>query len=868
MPWIERLRNLIRGRELDRGIDEELSFHLEARVRDNIAAGLSPDEARREAIRRFGNRTLTRELTREQDIAAPLESIGCDVAYGFRSLCRAPAFAVAAVLVMGLGIGANTAVFTILNGVLLRPLPFPEPERLFSISNWPHQAPPGRSMVDGQYLAFRKQDRQFESIACYSLTGITLTRAGDPVRLAGATVTPEFLRVLRINPAFGRGFDPDEGTAGHEDVVLLGDRLWRQRFAADPGIVGRNIVLDGVGHTVVGIMPPGFAFPEGVDLWLPLEVRPPKGNSFARPVIGRLKEGVSREQAQAAFEAFAQSLPRDIREHSTRFDARVEPAQDVLVSGIRRMLLVFSGAVAFVLLIACGNVANLMLIRATSRQHEMTIRAALGASRWRLTRQLLVESTIVAVAGGAVGVLLAAAGIPWLLALAPEGDIPRVNQIHLDGVVLGFTLGLSLLTGVIFGLVPAVRATRPNLRQSLSEGGRTSSAKERLRSMFVVSEVALALVLLTGAGLLLKSFWRMLSVDPGFRPQHVLTAIVDLPGSRYRTAAQMRSFDDSGLAKLAALPGVDAAAAVNWMPFRHELIRGDFELEGGHKFPPHFTVNKPVVSPDYFRAMGIRLLRGRLFSARDGMAAPGVVIVSQTAARGLWPGEDPIGKRIAEAKDNWLTVVGVVEDVRQQTLTDRPSAAVYWPYSQVDAKFFLDHMCFVVRTAADPKLVANAVRGAVLAVDPDQAVGSMATMEEVIAVTTAAPRFRARVLAAFAIMALLLCAIGIYGVLAYSIAERRREIGIRMALGANHRTIVRMVLARTMQVAGAGVLLGAAGAFAVTRVLTTFLFEVRPDDPATFAAVSVLLLAVALFAGWLPARRAASVDPLVTLRYE
>jgi putative ABC transport system permease protein len=486
---------------------------------------------------------------------------------------------------------------------------------------------------------------------------------------------------------------------------------------------------------------------------------------------------------------------------------------------------------------------------------------------------LLTESVLVAVAGGAAGVLLALAGVPAVLALAPEGKIPRADEIGPDARVLAFTFGLSVLTGLLFGLAPAVRATRRELRRWLAEGGRTVTGRgAKLRNALVVSEVALALILLTGAGLLLKSFWRMHAIHPGFRPENVLAATVDLPETRYRSPEQMRAFHQRILDGLRELPGIDSAGAVNWMPLGRNLIRGDFHLEAPRERPPGYIVDKLVVSPNYFRAMGIRLLMGRPFSERDHAAAPGVVVVSGSVARALWPGEDPIGKRMTmsdrpKAAD-WLTVVGVVDDVRQQQLTAGPSPAIYHPYQQTNSPFFLSHMTFVVRSAANPGALAPAIRVVIQRADPDQAVQSIETMEDVIAGTTAEPRFRTRLIGAFAVMAVALAAIGIYGVLACSIAERTHEIGVRMAIGASRAGIVGMVVRRTLLLAGTGLALGTAGALAVTRVLENLLFEVRPTDPGTYAAVAVFLAMVAVLAGLMPARRAASVDPLAALRYE
>ena len=876
MGWMQRVVNLVRSRELDQGLEEELRFHLDARIQDNIRAGMAPREARRDAVRRFGNQTLAKELTREADMFSSIETLGHDAGYAFRSLRKNPGFAAIAILVLALGIGANTAVFTVVNGVLLRPLPFPEAGNLFLISYAPRPSPffsGGPSMVDSQYLEFRRHDQQFEKIASYSSYATTLTRAGDPVRLAAAAVTPDFLRVLRVDPASGRGFNAEEGQPGSGQVVILSDKLWHGRFNRDSGLLGKTITLDGVPFAVIGIMPPGFDFPSATELWTPTEIRLQQGNSFSRPVIGRLRSGVTPQQAQAALELFAARTTLDTGEKKEEFEANVLPLKDVIVADIRKSLLIFAGAVAFVLLIACANVANLLLIRAFSRRHEITVRAALGASRGRLIRQLLTESTLLALAGGLAGMLLALGGVPALLALAPEGTLPRAEQVGPDAWVLGFTFGLSLLTGIAFGLAPAFQATRRELRESLSESARTVTGRnERLRSALVVSEIALTLVLLTGAGLLLKSFLRIQSVDPGFRPENVLTVTVDLPDSRYRTPAQMQGFHEAALAGLSSLPGVVSSGAVNWMPLGRNLIRGDFQLEGGRQLPSRYVVDKLAVSPGYLRTMGIRLMSGRDFEERDDAAAAGVAIVSQSVARALWPGEDAIGKRIAmdsqPQPSDWLSIVGVVDDIRQLGLTTKLSPAVYQPYLQVNRTFFLSHMTFAARTGSDPTTIARGIREVLQGIDPDQAVQSIATMEDVIARTTAEPRFRTQLLLTFSILALLLSAIGIYGVLACSVSERTHEMGIRMVLGADPADVVRMVLRRTLALAAIGVPLGVAGALALTRVLEKFLFEVEPTDPGTFVAVAALLVSVTFVAGLVPAMRASSVDPLVALRYE
>jgi len=552
--------------------------------------------------------------------------------------------------------------------------------------------------------------------------------------------------------------------------------------------------------------------------------------------------------------------------------AEILPLNDLLVSKIRKSLLIFMGAVAFVLLIACANVANLLLMRATSRQREIAVRNALGASRGRVIRQLLTESMLLSFGGAVAGILLALFGVRALLAIAPVAGIPRVEEIHIDGWVMAFALGLGVLVGILFGLVPALQATGKKVGNFLGQSGPTATAgRQRLRSALVISEIALALVLLTGAGLMVKSFLRMRAVDPGFRTENILTMTVDLPDSTYQTATEIQAFDRSLLTKLSNLPGVIAAGAVNWMPLQTFLVQGDFHLDGGRNLPPDFLVAKPAVSPDYFRVMGIRMLNGRGFTEQDSSGAPGVAIVSKSVARTLWPGENPVGMRIT-MEDNpkpkdWLTIVGVVDDVRQQRLTDQPQPAIYQPYQQVTRPFFLSHMSFVIRTAAKPQSVAAAMRGALHDVDKNQPV-SISAMTDLSDAATAETWFQTRLISIFSLLALFLAAIGIYGVLAFAVTERTREIGIRMALGAQKGDITRMLLNRSLWLVMVGLALGGCGALLLTRVLAKLLFEVKPTDPSTFLSVAAILAVTGIIAGLLPAYRATRVDPVVTLRWE
>ena len=798
-----------------------------------------------------------------------------DLRYGVRMLRRNPGFATIAVLALALGIGVNTAVFTVVNGVLLRPMPFPDPERLFLISYAKQHGPfeNGPSMLDSDYLEFRRQDQVFERITSFAANSVNLTGAGDPVHIPAASVTPDFFSVLRADPAIGRAFLVDEDRTDRNHVTLLSDKLWRDRFGADSHILGRTVTLDGVRHTVVGVMAPGFTFPYGVEAWTPFAIKLDSHNAFMRPVIGRLKSGVSREKALSELKTIMSRLPIDPQEHRMNWQSEIVPLKELLVTKIRASLWIFTGAVGFVLLIVCVNVANLLLARAAGRQQEIAVRIAMGASRWRLIRQLLTESMLISLAGGAAGILLALWGVPALIAMAPEGKVPRVDQIHLDNWVLAFTAGVSLVSGLLFGLAPALRATRRELRESVNQSGRPLTGHhEGVLSALVVSEMALALVLLTGAALMLKSFLRLRAVNPGFRAQNLLTMTVELPDAVYQTPPQVRAFHQRMLSKLANLPGVLAAGAVNLSPLGLFLTRGDFQLEGGRRFPPHYSVDKLCASPGYFRTMGIAIRRGRDFTERDDTGAPGAVIVSQSAAARVWPGEDPIGKRITEddhpKPEDWFTIVGVVDDIRQLSLAANPDPALYYPYLQVNQPSWLRRMTFAVRTASNPLPLVATMRGALGEIDRDQPVMAMTTMQEMMAASTAETRFQTRLLGAFSLLAVILAAVGIYGVLAYAVTQRTHEIGIRMALGAESADVLRMVLRRTVMLAGAGIVLGAAGALAVTRVLAKFLFEVKPTDPTTFIAVAALLAGIALLAGAIPARRAATVDPMVALRYE
>jgi predicted permease len=875
VSWLNRLSNLIRREHLSRELDEELQFHIDARTRDNLKAGMNVEAARQDARWRFGNRTLAKENTHEMNIFLTLQTAAQDLRYAFRSLRKSPGFTALAVLAMALGIGANVALFTVVNGVLLRPLPFPQPERLFLISYTPRLSPfvVGPALTDNHYLVFQRMTRAFENVTTVGQDQVTLTGAGDAVRLPAAAVTASFFPVLRVTPAMGRTFTAQEERLGAAGVVVLSDELWRSRFAADPNVLGKAITVSGIDRSVIGVMPAGFAFPGASALWLPLAVGADPGNSYFRPAFGRLRASVSQRQAQTELETLVAQLPAGPGAHKEAMAATILPLKDLLTGSIRKSLLVFMGAVAFVLLIACANVANLLLMRGSHRRREIAVRAALGASRRRLMRQLLTESTLLSLGGAIAGLLLAVFGVRALLALAPPGRIPRVEEIRLGAGVIGFAVGLGMLTGLLFGVLPALQATGRELRSFLNEAGRgIAGHSERLRSVLVVAEIALTLVLLIGAGLLLKSFLRMRAVDPGFRSQNVLTMTVDLPEAQYKTSATIQAFHARTLEKLLSLPGVSAAGAINWLPLNGALISGNFHLDGGRPMLPGYSVDKPAVSPEYFRVMGIPLLSGRAFNDQDNSTGPAVAIVSRSVARTFWPGGDAIGRRITledNAKpEDWLKIVGVVDDVRQESLAAKVHPAIYQPYTQVKRPFFISHMTFAARTASPPAALAGAMRSVLHEVDKNQPPESITAMTDLVTATTAELQFQTRLIAIFSMLALLLAAIGLYGVLACAVAERTREIGIRMALGAERSDITRMVLKRSLLLVTIGISLGVLGAFAVTRVLAKFLFEVKPTDLPTFLTVAAFLAAIALLSGLLPAKRATRVDPLVALRWE
>ena len=870
-----RVRALSRSRALDDDLDEELRWHVEHLVDANIERGMSPEVARRAALVAMGGVQQRKEQCREVRGINLVEQCAQDVRYAVRSLRHAPAFTLAAIGTLTLGIGASVAVFAVVNGVLLRPLQLPEPDRLYLVAMSPRNTFLNQPVLsDHNYVALRDRNRTFASLATFSTFAGNLVGAGDPVVIKAGNVTTGFFDVLGVAPVLGRTFTEGDAKIGAEQTIVLSDALWRERYGAQASVVGSEVSLNAVRRVVVGVMPAGFQFPEDVEAWTPQEVHTRDGNSLMFPVIGRVKPDVTIEQAQAQFETIQRELPEQPASDGTPWTVGLIPLKELLVGQVRRPLTIFAGAVLVVLLVACANVAHLLLARGSHRRRELAIRVALGATRSRLVRQLLVESASLALAGGAAGLLFAHWSVPALLALAPGGRIPRLEMIRIDTWVMAFAFGVSLVTALTCGLIPALRATAARTPDSLQPGAARSfgAGQERLRRTLVVAEIAIALVLLAGAGLLVKSFIRLRAVDPGFDPRHAITLNLDLPEATYPEASRLQAFHRDLLARLRAVPDVTAVGLVNWRPLGNMHISGDFSAEG-RDAEPDFLVDKPAVSGGYFAAMGIRLIRGREFDSRDHATGAPVAIVSRSVARYIDRSEEVVGRRVSlqrvSGPNDWVTIVGVVEDVRQYGPAQATRPAIYKPFEQVHHTFFLNHMSYVLRTSSsDPGRAIPALRAALRAADKNQAATSIARMDDVMFLATAEPRFHTRLLGAFAVLALLLAAVGVYGVIAYSVAQRTHEIGVRMALGARATAVVWMVLRGTLLMGAAGVLLGSAGAVAATRLLTPFLFETTPTDLATFAAVAITMFAAALTAGAIPARRATRIDPLVALRHE
>ena len=906
MSLLSRLANVFRPGRVERALDDELAFHIESRIDDLVAGGMSRADAETAARRQFGSPLRVRESSRDVKLLPWLDALARDVRHGVRALRRSPVFAAVAIGTLALGIGANTAVFSIVNAVLLKPLPFKDGSRLVWLWSTDPKNPAARSVSHPDFVDIRAQSRSLESLASWYGYEMVLTGRAEPQRVQVAVVMGDLFSVLGVPPARGTTFRAERpgpapglppgagpGQAGGrplgdtpERAVVLSHRFWAERFESDPAIVGRGLTLSGKSYRVLGVMPRGFQFPiqtPPIDMWAELGPEqfadvPQMGRSARlMDAIGRLRSDEAIERAQAELDVIASRLSRQYPDTNAGIGVRIVPAVDHVAGRVSRPLLILFAAVACVLLIACVNVANLLLARATDRRREIALRSALGAGRARITFQLLIESLVLALIGGALGGLIATWGVEALVQLVPT-DLPRADEIGVDRVVLVFTVVASLATGLIFGVAPAWQASNVDLTAALQEGGRTMSVSARafrLRGALVVAEIALAVMLLTGATLFMTTFWRLREAPQGFDPHNVLSFDVTWPWEKYsfeQAGAKLRELQVA----LQAVPGIRGAAGGMQLPDRggasSDLLSPFLEIEGrpvARDARPR-TAYVPT-QPGYFRVLGIPLVNGRDFTDRDSLESPRVAVINESLARSYFGNENPIGKRLK--LDLWLLfgsetpmreIVGVVGDVTHAGISGAARPLVYIPFAQ--RPFNISYV--VVKTDSDPASFVPAIRAAVRSVDPDQPIYDVRTLEDRIGMSVAQERFNALLLAMFSGLALLLAAIGLYGVLSYSVAQRTHEMGVRLALGADPRDVLGRVMREGATLIAAGLLIGVAGATALTGLVEGLLFGVSPLDPRIHLTVAVVLMLVAMAACWIPARRAARVDPLVALRYE
>ena len=890
MRWIYkfplRLRSLFWKRRVEQEMTEELRFHLENLIQENIAKGIPPEEAHYAARRELGGVEQIKEECRDMRRTDYVENLVQDTRYAARTLAKSPGFTAAIILTLALAIGANSAIFSVIDGVLLKPLPYPQADRIvrlfFSSDDYPKFP-----LNPFDFRDFRARNHSFEALAAFTRGDVQLSGSGEPVRLAAFRVTAGYFRVLGIAPARGREFEEKDELPGNGRVVVLSDRIWRAQFGAAPDIVGRKITLDSQPFTVVGVMPAGAEHPgneyhalrygDSVDAWWPytFEGNPAQRGSHFMEGIGRLKPGVTSTQAQAEMNTLLVEIGREHGGYEG-WHMLVIPLYREIVGPDERLLLVLLGAVGLVLLIACANVANLLLARASARQREIAVRAALGAPRSRLVRQMLTESLLIALAGGALGMALALGGVRGLVSLLPA-DFPRAGSIHVNAAVLAFTLLVAVATGFVFGLAPALEAARTDLQRGLREGARGSTGsgrRLRLRNVLVVAEVSLASVLLIGAGLMLRSFVNLLRMDSGFRPEHVLTASLSLPDTEYKTPAAVTHFYDQLVTNLATAPGVKYAGAGTDLPWTgYDENVGGFTIEG-KKPPPgqEFHARYHSATPDYFRALGIPLVRGRFFTEGANQNAPLTLIINDTMARRYWPHEDAVGQRMTFSdtpkEKDWMTVVGIVGDVKDKPASSGAEPAFWWPALQVPFVMNGGQMSVAIRSDSDAAGLANELRREVHRLDPTLAVADVRLMDQIADAGVSTARFAFFLVGLFAALAVALAAIGTYGVISYSVSRRTHEFGLRMALGANRWDVMRLVLRQGITLALSGAALGVLGALALARVLRGLIYGVSATDPLTFIAVSLILSGVALVACYIPARRATKVDPMVALRHE
>ncbi len=872
--WL-RFKAIWKRPQLDRDLEDEVAFHLAMREEKNHLAGIAPEEARYAARRQFGNTTSLKERSLQMWTFFSLETLWQDLRYGIRMLRNNPGFTLTAVLTLALGIGANTAIFSVVDAVLLRPLPFPASNQLVRI--WESKPKEGhfRNVVNGlNFLDWREQNRSFESMAAISDATVNLKINGEPLAVQGLSVSPEFFSVLRAAPYLGRTFTAEDGIPGRDRIAILSYEFWQKQFGGRPDIIRKRLEVSGPAVEIVGVMPRGFSLPNNkAELWIPLAIVRSKeweGGRFLT-AIGRLRDGVTLREAEQDMARVGDFTAEQRPDSNRGWSAQVVPFLQDETHEVRRPLLVLLAAVGFVMLIACANVANLLLMRGTGRQRETAVRAALGASRTRLVQQLLLEGLLLSFAGTAVGIAFANWGLRGLLAMIPSSTpLPLIGAIEIDRRVFAFAFIVSFLTAIGFGLAPALRLSRVNLQDALKQGtSRTGVGGHRiLRQSFVVIEIALAFVLTVGAGLMLRSFERLLSVNPGFEPEHVLTMHIFTSPSKYRGDLKRSQYVEQVLHEIRNTPGVRSAGSTHFLPMTERISSSCF---GPADQPPPKPADAPnarflIISGGYFATMGTQLLNGRDFSDRDSFGAPSVMIVNHAFVQEFLLHEDPLGKkfRVCWSNPDPAEIVGVVADARHLDLQEAPQPTIFLPNAQAPM-YFAD---LVVRAQGDPRQIMRSAEMAVHRVDPDQAVSGMQTMESVLSDSVSSPRFQLALLMIFAGIALVLAMIGVYGVVSYSVRQRIPELGIRIALGACAADIAGMILRETLFLAAIALTLGLACAFILTRVLNTLLFEVTPTDPATLLSVFCLVFCVAALAAFLPASRAMRVDPTIALRHE
>jgi len=879
MPMLSRMtrlwRNFFAKRRNDRDLDDEVHSYVDLLAEEKMREGMRPDEARRTARIELGGVEQVKEDVREVRAGAWLDIVFQDIRYGARMLRKNPGFTAVAILTLALGIGANTAIFSVVSAVLLRPLPYANPQQLIVLRETTQSVGP-HSPSYPDFLDWRKQSRTFSQMAAINNREFNLSGVAQPENISGYAVSANCLSMLGVRPFLGRDFLPSEDAPGSAPVVLLSYALWQSHLGADPSPVGKNITLDGRSFTIIGVLPPNIRLLEKTDILAPIGVwagdMTDRGDRGDMDAVGRLVSGASISQAQAEMDTIAANLRKEYPATNSGVGISMASLRDELVGDSRPPILVLFGAVVFVLLIACVNVANLFLVRGAARAREIAVRQACGASRQRLVRQMLTESFLLAFLGGGLGILVGALGIEGLRQLI-SAEMLQGAIIGMDRSVLLFSGAMVVFVAIAFGLVPAWQASQPHVQETLKDGGRSSTAsaaQHRLRGLLVMAETALALVLLVGAGLMMKSMYRLLQVDPGFRPERVLTMEINLRTAQYSKPEASRNFWRQVLDKVRDLPGVDAAALGTVLPLSGDHNRADITIEAlptpdPGKFPhPDFH----MVSPSYIDALSIPLLRGRNFTDADTDTAPQVALINATMARRFWPNEDATGKRFhwghPGSKEPWIEIIGVVGDTKLYGLANPSRLELYMPLQQSRSS----DMFLVLRSAIDPASLTPAVRDAVASIDKDQPVFSVNTMKQLVDASVATRHITLVLLGLFSGLALLLAAIGIYGVISYSVQQRTHEIGIRMALGAQRRDVLRLVVGQGVRLAALGMAIGIAAAFGLTRLMASLLFGVGAYDPVAFVTAAIILLLVAIAACYIPARRAIAVDPMVALRYE